>query len=77
MKKVFLSLALVAFVGASTVSTVMAANGVSVEVKEEKEKKKKKKKGCCADKKAEGDKKGCCSKEGEKKSCGEKKTTNM
>ena len=75
MKKVLLSLALVAFVGATTVSFASDANGVSIE-KTDKKKKKKKKKACCAEKKAcaekETAKKGCCSKEGAAKTCTKK-----
>lgn len=63
MKKILLSLAVVAFLSATTVPTVMATEVVKIE-KGDKKKKKKKKKGCCAAEKS-------CSK-GEKKSCGDK-----
>ena len=75
MKKVFLSLALVAFVGATTVSFASVSNDIAIEKNDDK--KKKKKKGCCADKKACADKKSCegkdaktCSKSG--KTCTKK-----
>ena len=71
MKKIILSLTLIAFIGAATVNTVMAADGVKTEKGDDKKKKKKKKKSCCADKE-EGEKKACCKKGGEKKECTKK-----
>lgn len=67
MKKAFVVLSLMLFVGSMTTTAMAAANGINVEVsKDDKKKKKKSKKGsCCAAK--EGEKKGCAA--GEKKSC--------
>lgn len=77
MKKVMLSLALMAFVGATTISYAVADNGIAIEKKDDEKKKKKNKKGC-ADKQACEEKegaKGCCSKGGEAKTCTKKTTT--
>ncbi|MCE3295128.1 MAG: hypothetical protein K0R65_842 [Crocinitomicaceae bacterium] len=70
MKKVFVVLSLMMFVGSMTSTAIAATNGVSVEIKkDDKKKKKKAKKGsCCA---TTATTKSCCSKE--KKSCTEKK----
>lgn len=67
MKKAFVVLSLMMFVGSMTSTAVAAINGNHVEIKkDDKKKKKKSKKGasCCA---AGGEKKTCAA--GEKKSC--------
>jgi hypothetical protein len=67
MKKVFVALSLMLFVGSMTTTAIAAVNGVNVEVKKDDKKKKKKKKSgaCCAAKSTET--KSCAA--GEKKSC--------
>lgn len=69
MKKVFVVLSLMLFVGSMTSSAIAAVNGTNVEINKEDDKKKKSKKkskkgsSCCAS----GEKKSCAA--GEKKSC--------
>lgn len=70
MKKVFLALALTAFVGSVATTAYAAANGNPTEVKKD-DKKKKKKKGCCSAEK--GTAGSSCSKPTEGKACCTKK----
>jgi hypothetical protein len=74
MKKVFIALSLVLFVGSYATTAYAASNGVNIEiVKKEDKKKKKNKKGSCSEKSAEaksctkGEKKACCAKKEEAK----------
>lgn len=64
MKKVFVALSLMLFVGSMSATAFAATTGTSVELVKHDDKKKKKKKAACA----EGEK-SCSKKEGEKKSC--------
>ncbi len=64
MKKVFIALSLMLFVGSMSATTFAASTGTSVGLVKHDDKKKKKKKGACA----EGEK-SCSKKEGEKKAC--------
>jgi hypothetical protein len=64
MKKVFVALTLMMFVGSVSASVYSTANGNSTEISKRDDKKDKKKK------KVKGEKKACCKKtEGEKKAC--------
>ena len=66
MKKIFLALALTAFVGSVATTSYAASNGVSSEIKKDDKKKKKKKASCSADKATSGS---SCAKPGEGKAC--------
>lgn len=63
MKKIFVALSLMLFVGSMSATAFAATTGTSVELVKHDDKKKKKKKAACS-KEAKS-----CSKEGEKKSC--------
>jgi hypothetical protein len=64
MKKFFIALSLMLFVGSMSATAFAASTGTSIELVKHDDKKKKKKKGACA----EGEK-SCSKKEGEKKAC--------
>jgi hypothetical protein len=70
MKKIFLALALTAFVGSVATTSYAAVNGNSVEIKKDDKKKKKKKACCSADKATSGS---SCTKPAEGKACCTKK----